>query len=365
MSDLRFARALGTEFERLERAGHAGSPRRHARWWSARLPGLIATAAAVASSLAIAVVAVALLSHGRETARHAATSPASRNGLGFSGGNCRAPAPTGPRVPGTRSANVGADGMIRAAGGRVSGIAWQLRVKPNTEVPGSTQHARLLVGTGRYGLCSRRSVPVPFGLINAGARGIVYGYLPDGAGSYQITVSAGNTRVGTTNTDDQLFFISALPRSACAYRTLTVTAVSTPVAGLPPNITRSLNAAATHFTTTLRFAGCRPHTLVTVVSEHGQRRGRSSNAALAKVIAQVRLTARSGLVPAPAARGGSSRTTARWESSSSASDCAQGDTAFGCSPLMDDLPCWAMPRSGTTNCKAHTPSRPPSTARRS
>jgi hypothetical protein len=179
--------------------------------------------------------------------------------------------------------------MSRAAGGRVSGIAWQLRLKPRTEPLGGIQHGRLRLDGRQYGLCDRGSVPVPFGLINAGPHGVLYGYVAAGGGGYRITVSAGSRALARTATDS-MFFIRALPRSACSYPVLTVTATSTPVAGMPPAISRSLDDSAPAFTTTMRFGDCRRHALVTPVSEHGQRRGRSPNAPLAHVRAQVPLT---------------------------------------------------------------------------
>ena len=187
----------------------------------------------------------------------------------------------------------GSDGMVRFAGGRVSGIPWQLRVGLGTELHSGIVHGRLDLGGREYGLCSRQSVPVPFGLINAGAHGIVYGYVANGAGSYRITVSAGATPLATSVTDT-LFFILALPRPACTFPALSVTATATPVGGLPPDISRSLNDTATRFTTTIGFGDCRPHALVTAVSEGGQSEGRSPNAPLATGIAQVKLIAAPG-----------------------------------------------------------------------
>jgi hypothetical protein len=284
MSDLRFVRELGAEFERLERARAAGSGQRRLPSWPAKLPRRLATAVAIAVPLAIAVLAISLLS----PSRHAATTTASQPGLALSGGNCRAP----ERIvspPGSAALKPASGEMIRAAGGRVAGIPWQLRVKAGAEMHSGIEHGKLRVGGRQYGLCSRQSVPVPFGLINAGPHGIVYGYVAEGGGSYRITVSAGATPL-TTSTANNVFFITALPHPACSYRALSVTATSTPVTTLPPDISRSLNDTATHLTTMMRFGACRPHALVTATSEHSQTSGRSPNAPLAKMTAQLNLT---------------------------------------------------------------------------
>lgn len=288
MSDLRFVRELGAEFDRIERAGAAEYGQRRSRSGTAKLTGRIAMALALAVPLAI--VAVAVLSLSRGAGRHPATSAATHHGLALSGGNCLIPARTSSHAP---PMTVGSDGMIRAASGRISGIAWQLRVKPGTALPGAAEHGRLLLGAEQYGLCSQQSVPVPFGLVNAGARGIVYGYVATGGGSYRITVSAGNTPL-TSSVVDTSFFIAALPRQACAYRALTVTATSTRVNGLPPDISRSLDDNAIHLTTTMRFGDCRPRALVGAISERGQTQGRSPNAPLARVTAQLSLIAPPG-----------------------------------------------------------------------
>ncbi len=187
----------------------------------------------------------------------------------------------------------GPDGLIRTASGRVSGISWELREKPGTALPGSIVHGRLILGGVQYGLCSRQSVPVPFALVNAGPHAIVYGYAATGGPSSRITVSAGNTTI-LSSVANLFFFIHALPRPACAYRALTITATSTPVSGMPPDISRSLNEDPTRLTTTMQFGACRPHALVTAVSEQGSSQGRSPNAPLATATAQVKLTPPSG-----------------------------------------------------------------------
>ena len=288
MSDLRFARELGAEFERIGRAGGAGSGRRRLSSGAA-LPGRIALAVAVAVPVAVVVVAIALvgISH-KHGGHHSATGIEPAAGLALSGGNCRTPARTAPHGPPV----IGPAGRIRAASGRVSGLAWQLRLKPDTALPGAVAHGRLLLSGVQYGLCSRQSVPVPFGLVNTGSHGIVYGYVT-GGGSYHVTVSAGSTPLAT-RVVDTFFFITALPRSACSYRELSVTAISTDVTGLPPDFTRSLDDDPTQLTTTMGFGACRPHALVTATSEHGERQGRNPNAPLATSTAQLPLIAPPG-----------------------------------------------------------------------
>jgi hypothetical protein len=289
MSDLRFVRELGAEFERLQRAGASRSGRRRPVSSGAVVPGRIAMVVALAVPVAI-VVAVALLGISRHGGHASPTSAGAAAGLALSGGNCRVPARTAPHAP---PMTAGPDGLIRAASGRVAGISWELREKAGTALPGSVAHGRLILGGVQYGLCSRQSVPVPFGLVNAGAHAIVYGYVATGGGSYRITVSSGNTTL-LSNVANLFFFIHALPRPACAYRALTITATSTPVSGMPPDISRSLDEDPTRLTTTMQFRACRPHALVTAVSEQGSIHGRSPNAPLATATAQVKLTPPTG-----------------------------------------------------------------------
>ena len=294
MSDLRFARELGAEFHRIEQAGAAGARRRGSPSWAVTLTGRVTTALAVAVPLVIAVVAFALLSHSHHAGRATSATPSS-TGLALTGGNCRIPAKTGPRVPGAPPNVVGSDGLSRITGGQVAGTDWQLRGEMGTEALSLAPHTQLVLGGSRYGLCSQTSVPVPFALLNSGAHGIVFGNVPEG-GSYLITVTVGGTRLLATKTgfDDEMFFIGALPRPACSYRTLTVSAASEPaIGGLPPNIARSIQVTAAHFSTTITFGSCRPGALVTVVSEHGQRHGVLSSV-LARIVAQVSLTAPTG-----------------------------------------------------------------------
>jgi hypothetical protein len=256
--------------------------------------GTAASVLAIAVALAVAAVAVIYVGHHRARVHPGNdTNAGSKHGLALRGGNCRTPAQINPLPIAHTRPPTAPDGLVREASGHISGIAWQLRAIPKSEIPGSTQHDQLLLGARRYGLCSQGSAPIPFGLINAGAHAIVYGYVANGAGAYRITISEGNHEL-TTATTDTFFFIRALPRPACSYRTLTATATSLTGGGLPPTIHRALDETATRFTTTMRLGTCRPHALVKVISERGQRQGRSPKAALSHVRATVNLTAAPG-----------------------------------------------------------------------
>ena len=295
MSDLRFARELGAEFHRVEQASAGGARRQGSRSWAITLTGRVATALAVAVPLVIAVVAFALLSHSHRAGRAASAMPSAGTGLALSGGNCRTPARTGPRVHGLPANAAGSDGLSRIAAGQVAGIDWQLRGEMGTEALSLAPHTQLVLGGRRYGLCSQTSLPVPFALLNSGAHGIVFGNVPEG-GSYLITVTAGATRLLATKTgfDDEMFFIGELPRPACSYRALTVSAASEPaIGGLPPNIAHSIQATTAHFSATITFGSCRPDALVTAISEHGLRHGVLSSV-LARSVAEVSLTAPPG-----------------------------------------------------------------------
>jgi hypothetical protein len=286
MSDLRFARELGAEFNRLQGAG--------ARPMARGLAGHAGVLAAVAVPVVIAIVAVALLgarSHtgGRQTAAGGSSASGTAAALAFSGGKCRPPA------PGSRSVTIGVPpGMggrvIRLAGGTVAGTSWELRGPSGVEAGQSIAEGSLTVGGRRYPLCERSSLPLALGVIDAGSREIVYGYVPKGGAGDRITLTPGDVRTKTVETGP--FFIAALPRPACTYRAVTATAEGFLTGSLSPAIDRSLNSDRPRFVTTVKLGACQSNQPVAITSAHGFTRGRSPNAPLAIITGQA--TLRSG-----------------------------------------------------------------------
>ena len=155
MSDLRFVRDLGAEFERLERAG-APSGRRRRRGLGAKLPGRIAMAIALAVPLAIAVLAIALLSVSRGSGRHPATSARQRADSLAAAATAvsrrERPRSSPPIRPERR------DDPRRSAR---PGVPWQLRVKPAWRCPARSRTAGSCSGPIITD-CAARSQCVPF-----------------------------------------------------------------------------------------------------------------------------------------------------------------------------------------------------------
>jgi hypothetical protein len=280
MSDLRFARELGAEFERVARASAVKAPRR----WLTRptsAAARIAAVVAIAVPIGIAVLAVALIGPTNHSGPPSSSPRAGQPPFGVSGGSCRTAVKQPPRMPRRRMGR-GADHLSSSAHGVVAGKAWQLRTGSG-EYPEVIEHGQLILAGHRYPLCSQLSVPVAFGVIDAGAHGIVYGYTTEGA-NYRFTIAGQGVHMDT-RFQDVMFFIAALPRSACSYPSLSVTATEPPVGGLPPGISKDLDAHTPRLTTTLHFGACHPGRSRPVTLSRGQRSGRSPNASLARVIA--------------------------------------------------------------------------------
>jgi hypothetical protein len=297
MSDLRFGRALGAEFERLEREG-AGR-RRLAVPRLGSVAGGLAVVATVAVPVVIAVLALAVT--GGHSARR--SFGAARSGPGGSS-QARPPLVTGngscdhPALSvlggASRAALALSHQPSRLASGSVAGTGWTLTVPDGTVIPYGIENGRLELGGRRYGLCATRTSLVEFGLIDAGSHAIIYGQAPTLGGA--VHVSLPGTASGTLVTNDaDSFFIRALPESACRYGSITVLATSQVEGrGLPPAITASLNADRTTFRTTETFVGaCRAHELVPVTHVVDAKAGRSLAAPLAIITATIQLV-RSG-----------------------------------------------------------------------
>ncbi len=135
------------------------------------------------------------------------------------------------------------------ASGTVGGKSWSLWSEKGESGADALEDAGLVLDGRAYGLCPGFANPAEFELLDAGASGIVYGVIGY-PGKARIKLSVGT--VGTFNSGKPLpspavelvngvsFFIGALPRSACAYRSLEPTRARRAAA---PNTT-SASAAA-------------------------------------------------------------------------------------------------------------------------
>jgi hypothetical protein len=122
-----------------------------------------------------------------------------------------------------RPAGSPAKSPVRVASGSIGGQAWTLwAAKGDTGVT-AVENGRLVLGGRRYGLCPGPPNPAEFELVDAGSRGIVYGYVAN-PGRYSITFtpagafSAPQIRQVMGGT----FFIGQLAKPACAYPSLTL-----------------------------------------------------------------------------------------------------------------------------------------------
>ena len=121
-----------------------------------------------------------------------------------------------------------AQGTVRVASGLVGDTAWSVWAKKGVIDPYGIEQGGLMLNGRWYALCDSGLSAGPdanFELIDAGAQGIVYGFIqhPD-----KVTIRLGDHRPQWTPLQVRLrgttFFIFQLPRSACAYRGLAVNA---------------------------------------------------------------------------------------------------------------------------------------------
>jgi YVTN family beta-propeller protein len=117
---------------------------------------------------------------------------------------------------------------VRVASGAAGRQAWSLWAKKGVADPYGIELGGLVLNGRWYPLCSHGLSPGPDGnlqLVDAGARGIVYGYIQHPT---KVTIRLGNHHPRWTPESVLLagttFFIFQLPRSACAYRGLAVNA---------------------------------------------------------------------------------------------------------------------------------------------
>ena len=116
-------------------------------------------------------------------------------------------------------------GSERVAGGSVGGLPWSVWAKKGIAAPGGIEQGGVVLNGRWYGLCVEVLMGRPrsiFELIDAGTRGIVYGFI-ENPQRVKITLSSGATTwsPSAVRMTNLTFFISRLPRPACAYHTMT------------------------------------------------------------------------------------------------------------------------------------------------
>lgn len=121
-----------------------------------------------------------------------------------------------------------AKGSVRVASGSAGGQPWSVWAKKGVIDPYGIEQGGLVLNGRWYPLCDGGLSAGPdanFQLIDAGARGIVYGFIQHPS---KVTIRLGNHRPLWTPQQVLLhgttFFILRLPRSACAYHSLAVNA---------------------------------------------------------------------------------------------------------------------------------------------
>ena len=128
--------------------------------------------------------------------------------------------------PGT--GQVHASRRIQPTAGRAGTQAWSLWASKGVVDPYGIEQGGLVLNGRWYPLCRHGLSAGPggdFDLVDAGAHGIVYGYIQHPT---KVTIRLGNHSPRWTPQSAQLpgttFFIFQLPRSACAYHGLAVNA---------------------------------------------------------------------------------------------------------------------------------------------
>jgi YVTN family beta-propeller protein len=164
---------------------------------------------------------------------------------------CSAAATSGssgkPARPLTRSS-------VRVASGSIAGQVWSLWAAKGSSGVSGVENGGLVFGGRWYGLCPGAPNPAEFELLNAGARGLTYGYVGN-PGHYGITFTPGKevSALQVRRVMGGTFFIGQLARSACVYSSLTLYA-------------RTRSVTDMH---QLDFGGCRANHLATIQGGQG------------------------------------------------------------------------------------------------
>ncbi|HLI59464.1 MAG TPA: cytochrome c [Solirubrobacteraceae bacterium] len=130
--------------------------------------------------------------------------------------------------------------LVPIARGTVAGMTWLLEADSARHGLLSLQAGRLLLDGHSYGFCRSR---LEVELINAGPHGVTYGLLAapnrpplqiegfPGHARAAHPVHARNAQVKVTRVRGAFLYVGSLPRSACAYRNLAITATRGPSQG--------------------------------------------------------------------------------------------------------------------------------------
>jgi len=145
---------------------------------------------------------------------------------------------------------------VRVASGSVGSQAWSLWAKKRVTGANGLEDGGLVLGGRWYGLCPGFPNVAEMELVNAGARGVDYGFV-----QYPGKVTVGLTSAGrlpapsVIRVDGMTFFIGQLPRSACSYPQLVL------------NASEGSAASAIHH---LTFGTCGADKVVNITGSEGE-----------------------------------------------------------------------------------------------
>ena len=255
---------LMPELERQLRAAARARGAQNDRRPRRRIPGLgpLMLALSVVAVAAVALPAILLIGHrSPSTAAPAGGGiPRAIPGETTSFETCRG---RFSRFRTTQAPSV-LSGAFRAtyvleAQGSLAGHNWRLFARRGENGLQAVEDGRLGLDGRAYGMCPGAPNPAEFSLIDAGAHGIVYGYIAD-PGNYTISLHLGPnaSKPRLRNVLGGTFFIQALPKSACSYPSLTLTATTS-------------GANFQHF---YSFGRCTPGQQVALTGGHGSWGGK-------------------------------------------------------------------------------------------
>jgi YVTN family beta-propeller protein len=115
----------------------------------------------------------------------------------------------------------------KVASGSVDGSGWTLWAKKGLPEPGALEDGGLVLGGRWYGMCAGFANIAEMEFIDAGSHGIAYGYMAM-PGKLKLTMSPAGS-LGSPDTvalGRASFFIASLAKSACAYKSVVLHAVT-------------------------------------------------------------------------------------------------------------------------------------------
>ncbi len=147
---------------------------------------------------------------------------------------------------------------VMEARGSLDGHTFSLLAKRGENGFRAIEDGRLVLDGKAYGMCPGFANPAEFSLIDTGVHGIAYGYIAS-PGDYRISLHLGPSIPAplTRHVLGGTLFIQALPKSACSYHSLTLTAQA------------SSGSRYAHFQHFLSFGRCTPGQLVALTGGQG------------------------------------------------------------------------------------------------